>query len=116
MSQPPIHSAGQQGSPYHPPDPSTLQTQSPEYSGITNVTLTVDGYFTDKGVRLAFLQECAETTLKDGYDSFDLIGYSVNAEARHKVATGSIKTFKGPPPPGEPNAFNARVVLDDKGL
>jgi hypothetical protein len=93
-----------------------LQPESPEYSGITNVTLTADGYFTDKGIRVAFLQECAETTLKDGYDSFELLSYLVREKPGHKEASGSIKVSKGPPPAATRNTFDARKVLADKGF
>src|ERR1700676_4982333 len=74
-----IRSPGQQGSAYHPPDPeiSHPQGELPPTSRPIPVNLTADGHFTAEGMRTSFLRECAENTLKDGYDSFALFHYAM---------------------------------------
>jgi len=78
------HSQGQQGSAYHPPDASTLHSTGtpPPTSGPVPVSLSADGFFTPEGMRISFLRECAEATLKSGYDSFALFHYSMQQTAK----------------------------------
>src|ERR1700722_3954073 len=74
-----MHSQGQQGSAYHPPDEQTIHSTGtpPPTSGPIPVGLTADGYFSAEGMRISFLRECAETTLKNGYDSVALFHYTM---------------------------------------
>ena len=116
---------GQQGSPYHPPTAPTptgsaivqnAPTQSLQpTSEPTEVTLTADGYFTDQGMKISFLRECAETTLKDGYDSFRVLDYSVaEPRHRHKVANGSIIEIHGKNEDPTKQIYDARKALTDQ--
>jgi hypothetical protein len=102
-----------QGSAYHPPD---IQTQGLQpTSEPTDVTLTADGFFTEKGMKISFLRECAETTLKDGYDSFKLLDYSLTEpRPRHKVANGSIIEIRGKNEDLKKQIYDARRVQTDQ--
>jgi len=98
-----------QGSAYHPPDIQTEGLQPT--SEPTDVTLTADGFFTDQGIKISFLRECAETTLKDGYDSFKLLDYSLTEPRyRHKVANGSIIEIHGKNEDPKKQIYDARKV------
>jgi hypothetical protein len=119
------HSMGQQGSPYHPPStpipsgsataPTAVTQGLQPTSEPTDVTLTADGYFTDQGIKISFLRECAETTLKDGYDSFKLLDYSVaEPRHRHKVANGSIIEIRGNNEDRQKQIYDARKALTDQ--
>jgi hypothetical protein len=116
------HSMGQQGSPYHPPavtiQPGSSASPTAVTQGLqptsepTKVTLTADGYLTDQGMKISFLRECAETTLKDGYDSFKLLNYSVaEPRHRHKVANGSIIEIHGKNEDPSKKIYDARKAL-----
>ena len=81
----------------------------------TDVTLTGDGYFTDQGMKISFLRECAETTLKDGYDSFKLLDYSLKEPRyRHKVANGSIIEIRGRTEDPKKQIYDARRVQTEQ--
>jgi hypothetical protein len=110
------HSLGQQGSPYHPPDPQLVhsQTEPPPTSRPVPVNLSADGYFTAEGMRISFLRECAENTLKDGYDSFALFHYAMmQPHPRHYEAHGTIIEAHGRVEDRSKNVFDARKVLAD---
>ena len=112
-------SLGQQGSPYHPPDPqiSHPSGELPPTSGPIPVNLTTDGYFTAEGMRISFLRECAENTLKDGYDSFALFHYAMmEPRPRHYEAHGTIVEARGHREDHGQNIFDARKVLADPGF
>jgi hypothetical protein len=119
-----MRSPGQQGSVYHPPDPqishseiSHPQGELPSTSGPIPVNLTADGYFTAEGMRISFLRECAEATLKDGYDSFALFHYAVmEPRPRHYEAHGTIVEARGRMEDPSKSAFDARKMLADPGF
>ena len=119
-----MRSPGQQGSPYHPPDPqighsetSHPQGELPPTSGPIPVNLTADGYFTAEGMRISFLRECAEATLKDGYDSFALFHYAMmEPRPRHYEAHGDIVEARCRIEDRSKNVFDARKVLADPGF
>ncbi|HLI80605.1 MAG TPA: hypothetical protein VKV03_11520 [Candidatus Binataceae bacterium] len=117
-----MHSQGQQGSAYHPPDLSnsaTLQSTGtpPPTSGPIPVSLTADGFFTPEGMRIAFLRECAEDTLKNKYDSFALFHYKMAQTAPRKFeAHGEIIESRGHYDDRSKGVFDARKVLADKGF
>ena len=110
-----MHSLGQQGSPYHPPDAETRSQETPPpTNGPVPVSLSADGYFTAEGMRISFLRECAETTLKDGYDSFALFHYAMmEPQPRHFEAHGDIVEARGRIDDRGKNVFDARKVLAD---
>jgi hypothetical protein len=117
------HSMGQQGSPYHPPSQPTPAGSTaaaapqglPPTTEPTDVTLTGDGFFTEQGMKISFLRECAETTLKDGYDSFKLLNYSLTEPRhRHKVANGTIIEIRGKTEEPKKQIYDARKVLADQ--
>ena len=110
------HSLGQQGSPYHPPDAEISRSQGtpPPTNGPVPVILSADGYFTAEGMRISYLRECAETTLKDGYDSFALFHYAMmEPRPRHYEARGEIVEAHGRIDDRGKNVFDARKVLAD---
>jgi hypothetical protein len=114
-----MRSPGQQGSAYPPPDPeiSYPQGELPPTNGPIPVNLTADGYFTAEGIRISFLRECAEATLKDGYDSFALFHYAMmEPRPRHYEAHGDIVEARGRIEDRSKNVFNARKVLADPGF
>jgi hypothetical protein len=119
------HSMGQQGSPYHPPSPpiapGSASAPAAEIHGLaptsgpTYVNLTADGFFTAQGMKISFLRECAETTLKDGYDSFALSGYSVaETRPRHQEAHGTIIEIHGKTEDPKKQIYDARKALTDQ--
>ena len=112
------HSKGQQGSASHPPEPQIIQTL---YGRPANepvpVTVTGDGYFTAEGMRISFLRVCAETTLKDGNDSFALFHYAMmEPHPHHYEAHGDIVETHGHYDEHSKNVFDARKVLADPGF
>jgi hypothetical protein len=112
-------SKGQQGSASHPPEPQIIQTLygQPPNGGPIPVTLTADGYFTAEGMRISFLRECAETTLRDGNDSFALFHYAMmEPRPRHYEARGDIVETHGHYDERSKNVFDARKVLADPGF
>jgi len=114
-----MHSQGQQGSAYHPPDAQTIHSTGtpPPTSGPIRVGLTADGYFSPEGMRISFLRECAETTLKNGYDSFALFHYAMKQTApRLFEAHGEIVESRGRMEDRSKDIFDARKVLADKGF
>ena len=113
------HSQGQQGSAYHPPDPSTLQNTGtpPPTSGPIPVNLSADGFFTPEGMRISFLRECAEDTLKNKYDSFALFHYTMAQTGPRKFeAHGEIIESRGHYNDRSKDVFDARKVLADAGF
>jgi hypothetical protein len=114
-----MRSPGQQGSPYHPPDASTLHDTGtpPPTSSPVPVNLSADGFFTPEGMRISFLRECAEATLKSGYDSFALFHYTMKQTAPRKFeAHGEIVESHGHYDDRSKNIFDARKVLADRGI
>ena len=114
-----MHSQGQQGSAYHPPDTSTVHTTGapPPTSGPVPVSLSADGLFTPEGMRISFLRECAEATLKSGYDSFALFHYTMQQTAPRKFeAHGEIVESHGHYDARSENIFDARKVLAERGF
>jgi hypothetical protein len=114
-----MRSPGQQGSAYHPPDPEIIYPQGelPSTSGPIPVNLTADGYFTAEGMRVSFLRECAEATLKDGYDSFALLHYAMmEPRPRHYEAHGTIVEAHGRVEDPSKSVFDARKMLADPGF
>ena len=117
-----MRSQGQQGSAYHPPDLSdsaTLQSTGPQppTSGPIPVGLSADGFFTPEGMRIAFLRECAEDTLKNKYDSFALFHYTMAQTGPRKFeAHGEIIESRGRYNDRSKDVFDARKVLADKGF
>jgi len=114
-----LHSQGQQGSAYHPPDASTLHdtgTPAPT-SALVPVNLTGDGFYTPDGMRISFLRECAEDTLKNQYDSFALFHYTMKQTAPRKFeAHGEIIESRGHYDEPANNLFDARKVLADPAI
>jgi hypothetical protein len=102
----------------HPPDPKVLQTipGQPPTSGLVPVSLTADGRFTADEMRDAFLHECAEATLKDGFGSFALFHYTmIETRPRHYEAHGEIVESHGGADDPRNNIFDARRVLATPG-
>jgi hypothetical protein len=100
--------------------PSVHALQEPELpptSGPIPVTLTADGFFTPAGMRISFLRECAETTIKDGNDSFALFHYAMMQPGPHHYeAHGEIVEAPGHVEDPGKNIFDARKVLADPGF
>jgi len=114
-----MHSQGQQGSAYHPPDASTVRDSGTPVptSGLIPVNLSADGFYTPEGMRISFLRECAEDTLKNKYDSFALFHYSMKQTAPRKFeAHGEIIESRGPYNDPSKNVFDARRVLADGAI
>lgn len=114
-----MHSQGQQGSPYHPPDVQATGPigAPPPTSGPIPVNLTADGYFTAEGIRISFLRECAEQTLKDGNNSFALFHYTMaEPRQRHYEAHGEIVESHQRVEDPSKNVFDARKVLADPAM
>jgi hypothetical protein len=81
------------------------------------VTLNANGHFTAEGMRISFLRECAETTAKDGYDSFELFHYVLMQPGpRHYEAHGEIVEARDRIEHQGKNVFDARKVLADPGF
>jgi hypothetical protein len=115
----PMPPPAQQGSRYHPPEPKLIQTQygRPPTNGPVPVNLTADGYFTAEGLRISFLRECAEATLKDGNDSFALFHYKMmEPRPRHYEAHGEIVEARGRIEDRGKNVFDARKVLAEPAI
>ena len=119
-----MRSPGQQGSADHPPDLRIShseiihpQGELPSTSAPIPVNLTADGYFTAEGMRISFLRECAEATLKDGYDSFALLDYAMmEPRPRHYEAHGTIVEAHGRIEDPSKSVFDARKMLADPGF
>jgi hypothetical protein len=109
-----MHSQGQQGSAYHPPDAQTIHSNGtpPPTSGPIPVNLTADGFFTPEGMRISFLRECAEDTLKNKYDSFAVFHYTMAQTGPRKFeAHGEIIESRGHYDDRSKDVFDARKVL-----
>ena len=71
----------------------------------------------DYRMRISFLRECAETTLKDGNDSFALFHYAMmEPRPHHYEAHGEIVESHGHFDDRGKNVYDARKVLADPGF
>lgn len=103
----------------YPPEPKIVQTIAgqPPNSGPVPVTLTADGYFTAEGIRISFLRECAEATLKGGYDSFALFHYTMSEpRPHHYEAHADIVEAQGRVDDLGKDVFDARKVLANPAM
>ncbi|HVN26978.1 MAG TPA: hypothetical protein VMT64_00750 [Candidatus Binataceae bacterium] len=110
--------APQQGSAYHPPEPRVFQT-NPEHptTAPIPVTLNADGYFTADGMRTSFLRECAEATVKDGYQSFAVFHYTMReTRPHHYEAHGEMVEARDRVEDPGKNVFDAHKILADPKL
>ena len=98
----------------YPPEPKIAPTVAwqPPASGRVPVSLTADGRFTAEQMRTAFLRECAEATLKGGFDSFTLLHYTMTeTRPHHYEAHGEIVESQPRVDDSRNHIFDARKVL-----
>jgi hypothetical protein len=101
--------------------PSSSQTAAPQVSrqsqprptiGITSVMVTTPTAAQPGLLRDAFLHRCAEITLADGYDSFEVQSYLASEKPGHSEASATIRMYPWRTKSlGRNKVFDARMLL-----
>jgi hypothetical protein len=101
--------------------PSASQVRNPQISrqsqprqtiGITSVMITAPTDAQPGLLRDAFLHRCAEITLADGYDSFEVQSYLATEKPGHSEASATIRMFPWRTKSlGRNKVFDARMLL-----
>lgn len=88
------------------------QSQSKPTIGITSVVVTAPTEAQPGLLRDAFLHRCAQITLADGYDSFEVQSYLATEKPGHSEASATIKMYPWRTNSvGRDKVFDARMLL-----
>jgi len=93
------------------PAPLNRELQSKPTLGITSVMVTAPTQAQPGLLRDAFLHRCAEITLADGYQSFEVQSYLASEKPGHSEASATIKMF-----PWRTNSIGPGKVFDARLL
>lgn len=88
------------------------QSQPKPTIGITSVVVTAPTEAQPGLLRDAFLHRCAQITLADGYDSFEVQSYLASEKPGHSEASATIKMYPWRTNSvGRDKVFDARMLL-----